>query len=141
MKSVGLVNANDSIDFDEKSKDVIAQSSRYGKFLNYFSRKLQPSIEAYVNGPAKESRISKWTNNNAESLNHVMKPDADWKVQRTPELIEMLYEMTLLHFKDLKRSIYGEGNYRLHGKHREMFIPRSVWKTYDEVKRSNISRK
>ena len=47
----GLVNANDSIDFDEKSKDAIAQSCRYGKFLNNFSRKLQPSIEAYVNGP------------------------------------------------------------------------------------------
>ena len=65
-----------------------------------------------------------------------MKLDADWKVQR--KLIEMLYEMTLLHFKDLKRSIYGEGNYRLHGKYREMFIPRSVWKTYDEVKQSKM---
>ena len=52
----------------------------------------------------------------------------------------MLYEMTLLHFKDLKRSIYGEVNYRLHGRYREMFIPRSVWKTYDEVKRSKIFR-
>ena len=65
-----------------------------------------------------------------------MKLDADWKVQR--KLIEMLYEMTLLHFKDLKRSIYGEGNYRLHGKCREIFIPRSVWKTYDEVKQSKM---
>ena len=65
-----------------------------------------------------------------------MKLEADWKVQR--KLIEMLYEMTSLHFKDLKRSIYGEGNYRLHGKYREMFIPRNVWKTYDEVKRSKM---
>ena len=65
-----------------------------------------------------------------------MKLDADWKAQR--KLIEMLYEMTLLHFKDLKRSIYDEGNYRLHGRYREMFIPRSVWKTYDEGKQSKM---
>ena len=61
----------------------------------------------------------------------MLKHDADWKVKRTAELIEMLSQMTLLHFKDLKRALYGEGNYRLYGKYKKKSFPRSVWKSFD----------
>ena len=57
------------------------------------------------------------------------------KIKSTPELIEMLYQVTLLHFKDLKRALYGEGNYRLYGKYKKNSFPRSVWKSFDEAKR------
>ena len=53
----GLVNANDSIDFDEKSKDVIAQSSRYGKLLNYFSRKLRRRNRGYQSGQITTPKV------------------------------------------------------------------------------------
>ena len=65
-----------------------------------------------------------------------MKLDAE--VRSTPELIEMLYQMTLLHFKDLKRALYGEGNYRLYGKYKKMSFLRSVWKIFEEAKRNQI---
>ena len=48
-----------------------------------------------------------------------MKDHADWKVKSTPELVEKLYQMTLLRFKDLERALYGEGNYRLDGKYKK----------------------
>ena len=67
-----------------------------------------------------------------------MKLDGDWKVKSTPELIEMLYQMTLLHFKDLKRALYGEGNYRLYGKYKKMSFLRSVWKRFEEAKCNQI---
>ena len=57
-----------------------------------------------------------------------MKLDADWKVKSIPELIEMLS-------KDLKRALYGEGNYRLYGKHKKNSFRRSVWKSFDEAQR------
>ena len=63
----GLVNADDSIDFDKRSKKILVQSSKYPKFPKYFSSKLRPCVEAYVNGPSRGSGISKWTNDNAES--------------------------------------------------------------------------
>ena len=78
--------------------------------------------------------MNNWTNNNCESLNHIMKLDADWKVISTPILIKMLHDMTLLHFKDLKRALYGEGNYRLYGKYKKKYMmKRGTWKTLEKV--------
>ena len=46
----------------------------------YFQKKLKPT----VSDPARRSEsTTTWTNNNCESLNHIMKLDADWKVQTT----------------------------------------------------------
>ena len=128
-----MVNANDSLDFDRKAKDVIVKAANYPKFSAYFKNKLQPSVKNYVNTPSKNSiTISNWTNNNCESLNHIMKLDANWKIKNSPELIRMLHEMTLLHFKDFRRALYGAGNYRLCGKYRKYMIPRNVWKNLNE---------
>ena len=55
----GLVNADDSIEFDKRSKQILVQSSKYPKFSTYFTNKLRPCVEAYVNRPSKESGISK----------------------------------------------------------------------------------
>ena len=125
----GIVNANDSFDFDVKSKHVLKQVEKFQKFSDYFRKKLKPTVEAYVNDPSRKSKsMTNWTNNNCESLNHIMKLDANWKVRNTPALIRMLHDMTLLHFKDLKRALYGDGNYRLYGKYKKYFMQRSVWK-------------
>ena len=64
-----------------------------------------------------------------------MKFDANWKVQSTPELIDQLYQMTLLHFKDFRRALYGEGNYRLSGKYKNYLIKRSAWQSLDTTQR------
>ena len=98
----GLVNADDSISFDKMSK--------YPKFTKYFNRKLKPCLQFYVNQPSRASKISEWTNNNCESLNNIMKSDANRKMKSTPELIDMLHEITVFHVKDFRRTLYGEGN-------------------------------
>ena len=54
-----------------------------------------------------------WTNNNSESLNHIMKLDTKWKPGKTKEMIDNLYSITKLHFQDFRRALYGGGNYRL----------------------------
>ena len=64
-----------------------------------------------------------------------MKLDANWKVKNTPDLINMLHGITLLHFKDFERALYGEGNYRLYGEYTKCPIPRNVWKKLAEVDR------
>ena len=44
------------------------------------------------------------------------------------------------HFKDFKRTLYGEGCYRLCGKYKKCFIPRNVWKKLDEGDRKTVLR-
>ena len=135
----GIVNANDSVDFDAKSKNVLKQVAQYKKFTNYFREKLKPTVEAYVNNPSRNCKsMTNWTNNNCESLNHIMKLDANWKVQSTPALIRMLHDMTLLHFKDMKRALYGDGNYRLYGKYKKYTMKRTAWKNLGELRQRNF---
>ena len=119
----GIVNADDTAEFDARSKKILKDIVKYPKFATYFQKKLKPTVENFVSDPARRSKsTTTWTNNNCESLNHIMKLDADWKVQTTPALINMVHEMTQLYFKDLKRSLYGEGNYRLYGKYNKYLI-------------------
>ena len=131
--SQGMVNANNSFDFDRKVKDVVVRAANFPKFSEYFKNKLQPSINTDVEAPSRNAiTINNWMNNNCESLNHIMKFDANWKVKNSPELMRMLHEMTLLHFKDFRGALYGTGNYRLFDKYRKHKIPRNVWKKLSE---------
>ena len=63
-----------------------------------------------------------------------MKLDANWKVKTTPDLIQMLHEMTLLHFKDFRRAMH-DGNYRRYGTYKKCLIERNVWNNRDEAGR------
>ena len=68
-----------------------------------------------------------WTNNNCESLNHVLKQATDWRTQRIPQLIETLYTIVQGQHKDLERSIIGRGDYRLCDDYRQFSVTPDVW--------------
>ena len=132
----GLVNADNTADFDARSKKILKDVVKYPKFATYFKKKLKPTVENFVTDPSRRTKsTTTWTNNNCESLNHIMKIDADWKVKTTPALIEMIHEMTQLHFKDLKRALYGEGNYRLFGKYKKYEIKSTIWMSLTKEQR------
>ena len=135
----GLANADSSFSFKQKSTDILGNISKYPKLSKYFTKRLQPNIESYVNTPNKSTPHSGlWTNNNCESLNHIIKMDAEWKSMRTPELINMLHSITMLHFKDVRRALYGSGNYRLAGAFKGYRIKRECWITFDEDKKCKV---
>jgi len=124
----GLVNADSSFSFNSKSTDVLGRISKYPKLSNYFATRLRPNIQSYVNIPNRSSPHSGlWTNNNCESMNHIIKMEAEWKSMKTPELINLLHSITKLHFSDVRRSLYGGGNYRLAGAFKQCSIKRECW--------------
>ena len=130
----GAINADDSIDFERKSRKVL---EKVCVCVSEICELFQEQVTTlHVNAPTRKSNVStNWTNNKCESLNHILKLDANWKVKSTPDLINMLHEMTMLHFKDFKRALYGEGNYRLYGKYAKYSVPRSQWKSLISVDR------
>ena len=98
----GIANADTSFSFNSKSVDILGKITKYPKFSQYFQKRLKAVFESYVNTPYQNSSHSNlWTNNNCESLNHIIKMDADWKSMKTPEPIDVLHQITLLHFKDV----------------------------------------
>ena len=63
-------------------------------------------LKEKVNKPITAGFVSKtWTNNNSESLNHVLKQAIDWKSKRLLELVKILSDIEANQFKDLRRAI------------------------------------
>jgi hypothetical protein len=44
-------------------------------------------------------------------MNHILKLTCDWKVQKIPDLVEKLYKIVQLQYADVRRALYGMGNY------------------------------
>ena len=90
------------------------ESASYPMFASYFRKQIKPALKDYVVHAAHLKDVEpNWTNNNCESLNHIMKLDAKWKPGNTPQMIILLHDIVALHFKDFQRALYGSGNYRL----------------------------
>ena len=139
----GVTNADDSILFDHKCKSVLKLAKNYPNFITYFTKNISSILKDYVVTPANEKNLVRnWTNNNCESLNHIMKLDAMWKPGKTSEMIELLHEMTLLHFRDYRRALYGGGNYRLvEEKKRRHGVSKDDWRQLNEAERSERFKK
>ena len=76
----GITSADNSIIFDDRC-EKLEQSCKDDApdFLTYFSR-LKPILREKVMEPQRVGKIEKrWTNNNCESYNHVLKVTVDWK--------------------------------------------------------------
>ncbi len=69
-----------------------------------------------------------WTNNNCESINHVLKSNIKWKPCKTVcEIISVIQSEVALQLRDLRRSLYGEGNYTLAPAWRNYQLSWNAW--------------
>jgi hypothetical protein len=78
--------------FDKRAGDLRQKYRRaHPEFIGYFDN-LTEKLRKYVVGPALDDKVPiKWTNNNAESLNHTMKQSlTQWRLLPLPDLVEEL---------------------------------------------------
>ena len=70
----GILNSEDEYQFEERCADLVSE-----KFVTYFRKTLRPKLMLnYQNlGRTGPNSASCWTNNNAESIQHIMKIDAN----------------------------------------------------------------
>ena len=88
----GISDANSTIDFESRSEDLkLSLHEEYPRFETYFDKHLKERLKQYVFEPCREvSGRRNWTNNNAESINNILKLAVDWKPQGARELIEKI---------------------------------------------------
>jgi hypothetical protein len=67
-----------------------------------------------------------WTNNNAESINNVLKINTNWKPQSLTALIEKLFSVVKLQYLDTRRALYGVGNFCLHSQYTMYAVQEAV---------------
>jgi hypothetical protein len=137
----GLVDADTSLQFEEKATTLKDDLCKYPKLADYFDKQVKPRLKSFVNIPRRENdEIGQkmWTNNNSESINHVFKVAVNWKPQSTPDLIQKLHDCVTTQFLHLRGSLHGHGDYCLSPSDRHYFIPDQVWRCKGKEEKDNI---
>ena len=126
----GISDANSTIDFESRSEDLkLSLHEEYPRFETYFDKHLKERLKQYVFEPCREvSGRRNWTNNNAESINNILKLAVDWKPQGARELIEKIYTVTELHFLDYRSALHDDGNYRLTKAESQYRVADALWR-------------
>ena len=139
----GLVHADDTICFDEKCEELETLSQSISKnFLRYFQKRLKDLLNAKRKDPEIASQTDKmWTNNNCESVNHVLKQAIEWKSKPLLDFILYVNGLVDAQFKDLKRALVSTGQFRLADSHRQFAISKSVWANKTDDERNRLFRR
>lgn len=113
--SGGLIDADSTLDFETKASEFEEKIDKENDSLKtYFCNNLKPRLLEFVFKPRRKTNgFKNWTNNNAESMNNILKLSLDWKPKRTRELVEKMYDITNLHFMDYRSALHDTGNYDL----------------------------
>jgi len=110
---------------------------RYPKFGVYWERFVEPKVRQFVYAPLRDKAISKlWTNNNSESLNKSLKQVAYWKQHGVMELVDIIGKVANIQLLDLRRALYGAGNYKLVDSARA--IASDVWHSKTQAEKDKL---
>ena len=139
----GITNADDTISFEAKCDEFENYCSAISDpFLQYFNRRLRKHLKSKVNEPVRDTLISEnWTNNNCESINHVLKQTVDWKSKPLTEFVELVEEIVVGQFKDLRGGLIGTGEFRLAESHKQFQTTKTDWITMTEQQKMNLFRR
>ena len=109
----GLAEAADVMMFDcrlQITKEICQEITP--NFIEHFEKNIAPRL---LNNLQVSSTVGlilperSWTNNNAESLNHVNKHAFDWKQKSLPDMILKLEEVVNGQYREIKRSLLRLG--------------------------------
>jgi len=70
--------------------------------------------------------VHHWTNNSAESANHLLKLKADWRQLPVNSCVENVYDIWLLYV-ELRSALSGRGNYTLVPAFSRHLVPYQTW--------------
>lgn len=112
------------------------------KFVPYFLNLLKSLLE-FVYLPSKNNKCVpiNWKNNSCESMNHILKLSCNWKVQKIPDLVEKIYRIVKLQFSDMKRALYGTGNFEIAPWMATCKVSQTNWAAMTEVQRERLLQK
>jgi len=80
-----------------------------------------------------------WTNNNSESVNHIIKQYTQWRSQQLPDLINKLRDFVRGQYTEADRVLCGRGDLQLvpaYAKHR---VTVDTWKSMSAAQRQKAS--
>ena len=128
----GILNANDSVDFERQANDLAGECQRVSAQLGeLFARHIRPAIQKCIFEPRQQNKWlrRRWNNNACESINHVLKLSVNWRPRRLPDLVEFLHKVVEMQMADLRRALHSQGNFRVTPPFGNFVIDNSVWQS------------
>ena len=98
-------------------------------FAEYFSKRMVPTLQQNIWISLASGISPHVTNNNCESLNHVIKQLINYKPQPVHTLAKILIAHVKTQYTDVEKSFYGRGNYCLHSQYYSFRIDCSTYIT------------
>ncbi|CAG2216828.1 unnamed protein product [Mytilus edulis] len=111
------------------------------------SRPATPNVETRTirelwEGPTPPGYFDQgWTNNNSESLNHVLKSAINWQSKPLLDLIVTIQEIVEAQFKDLQRALVSRGQYRVADSHKHFGITTTSWVNKTVPERERLTKR
>ena len=82
-----------------------------------------------------------WKNNSCESMNHILKLSCNWKVQKVTDLIEKFFRIVKLQYADMRRSLYGIGDFQIAPWMAKCKVNQINWATKSEEEKDKLFQK
>ena len=97
--------------------------------VNYMQSRILPKISENVRIVWENAWLGKhsWTNNNCESVNNLLKLDLNWKPARLTDLVSHIYDLVRLQYEDVRRAMFGQGDFQLAPQFARHYVPLSQW--------------
>ena len=113
----GVTNAGDQATFDYRlrlTEDIYTDTAP--SFHSYFNNRLVLLLQTNFNTASTASNMPslvKWTNNNCESTNVILKHAIHGKSLPLPALVLKLYDVVRGQYDDMRCALVGQGDYVL----------------------------
>ena len=146
----GLYDAEDEKDFKEKllvCKERWAQLEKKhnnqvsGTFFKYFEKeKAEVFIGHMIKPVRKASNITSsngFHQTGSEWANKIIKDDLDYKRLKAPAVLNHLKKLTQRHYDEVKKAVYGTGEYELSQDYKHFYVPYKEWQMMKNEERKD----
>ena len=99
-------------------------------FHRYFNDRLVLLLQTNFNTASTASNMPslvKWTNNNCESTNVILKHAMHWKSLPLPALVLKLYDVVRGQYDEIRCALVGQGDYVLCPRFKRFTVPIDTW--------------
>jgi len=80
----------------------------------------------------------RWTNNNCESANNLLKLALDWKPARLTDLVQYLHYTVKVQYASVQRALIGQGDFVLAEAFAHHRVPFCHWQSFTDERRRQI---
>ena len=124
----GMCYASDPVTLDIRLQNVLNVAEVVAPtFIPYFNqRMMRMNLETKILTDLPMTNRP-WTNNNCESMDHVLKQATEWESRCMLDLILILHNVVRSQQDDLKRTLIGMGNYQLAKGYEKFELQPFVW--------------